>query len=100
MPECKMQSGAELPGHSALFILHSALRSWAREDLRLQGSQTLDLWGLLFPPNHSPKNIEMKTGASSRCCPDRNSLQKKSAGCCVEAKTVAVSGAAPDTAGL
>ena len=23
--ECKMQSGAELPGHSALFILHSAL---------------------------------------------------------------------------
>jgi hypothetical protein len=51
-----MQSGAELPGHSALFILHSALRWWAREDLHLQGSQTLDLWGLLFPPNHSPEN--------------------------------------------
>ena len=29
---------------------------WAREDLHLQGSQTLDLWGLLFPLNHSPKN--------------------------------------------
>jgi hypothetical protein len=29
---------------------------WAREDLHLQGSQTLNLWGLLFPLNHSPKN--------------------------------------------
>src|SRR5713101_5735992 len=29
---------------------------WAREDLHLQGSQTLDLWGLLFPLNHSPEN--------------------------------------------
>jgi len=29
---------------------------WAREDLHLQGSQILDLWGLLFPLNHSPKN--------------------------------------------
>ena len=29
---------------------------WARKDLHLQGSQTLDLWGLLFPLNHSPKN--------------------------------------------
>ena len=30
---------------------------WAREDLHLQGSQTLDLWGLLFPLNHSPENV-------------------------------------------
>ena len=30
---------------------------WAREDLHLQGSQTLDLWGLLFPLNHSPKMV-------------------------------------------
>src|SRR5215813_7567114 len=29
---------------------------WAREDLHLQGSQTLDLRGLLFPLNHSPEN--------------------------------------------
>src|SRR5437899_1400274 len=29
---------------------------WAREDLHLQGSQILDLWGLLFPLNHSPRN--------------------------------------------
>ena len=36
---------------------------WAREDLHLQGSQTLDLWGLLFPLNHSPK-----TGAPTRSC--------------------------------
>ena len=28
---------------------------WAREDLHLQGSQTLDLRGLLFPLNHSPE---------------------------------------------
>src|SRR5437867_6290728 len=28
---------------------------WAREDLHLQGSQILGLWGLLFPLNHSPK---------------------------------------------
>ena len=28
----------------------------AREDLHLQGSQILDLWGLLFPLNHSPEN--------------------------------------------
>ena len=30
------------------------IKWWAREDLHLQGSQILDLWGLLFPPNHSP----------------------------------------------
>src|SRR5574342_106984 len=27
---------------------------WAREDLDLQGSQTLEVRGLLFPLNHSP----------------------------------------------
>src|SRR5215831_17097906 len=38
-----------------------ATKWWAREDLHLQGSQILDLWGLLFPLNHSPK-----TGAPVR----------------------------------
>src|SRR2546426_904079 len=33
----------------------SSEKWWAREDLHLQGSQTLDLRGLLFPLNHSPK---------------------------------------------
>src|SRR5690242_7357747 len=33
----------------------SSLKWWAREDLHLQGSQTLDLRGLLFRLNHSPK---------------------------------------------
>ena len=32
-----------------------SMKWWAREDLHLQGSQTLDLRGLLFPLNHSPK---------------------------------------------
>ena len=63
-----------------------SMKWWAREDLHLQGSQTLDLRGLLFPLNHSPEN-ETEIGSSSRCCPDRNSLQKKSAGCCMEAKS-------------
>src|SRR5207247_3692756 len=35
---------------------------WSREDLHLQGSQTLDLWGLLFPLNHSPKKLEPPPG--------------------------------------
>jgi len=39
-------------------------------------------------------------GASSRCCPGRISLQKKSAGCCKEAKMVAVPSAALGTAGV
>src|SRR5437867_3229988 len=34
---------------------------WAREDLHLQGSQILDLWGLLFPLNHSPENWNPRT---------------------------------------
>src|ERR1035438_8115539 len=34
----------------------SSINWWAREDLHLQGSQILDLWGLLFPLNHSPGN--------------------------------------------
>src|SRR5437868_15373623 len=41
-----------------------------------------------------------KDGASSRCCPGRIALQKKSAGYCVQAGMVAVSSAALDTAGL
>src|SRR6266702_7641695 len=34
----------------------SSINWWAREDLHLQGSQILDLWGLLCPLNHSPRN--------------------------------------------
>ena len=83
---------------------------WAREDLHLQGSQTLDLWGLLFPLNHSPEKKwcskpeshrqpqpsegcaliielqERKSGASRRCCPGATFLQRKPAGCRKEAK--------------
>ena len=33
------------------------IKWWAREDLHLQGSQILDLWGLLFPLNHSPEMV-------------------------------------------
>ena len=78
--------------------------------MHLQGSQTLDLWGLLFPLNHSPvKNWcsrpeshrqpqpsegcaliielqERKNGASRRCCPGATFLQRKPAGCRKEAK--------------
>ena len=39
-------------------------RWWAREDLHLQGSQTLDLWGLLFPLNHSPMKLAFPAGLS------------------------------------
>ena len=35
----------------------SSKKWWAREDLHLQGSQILDLWGLLFPLNHSPEMV-------------------------------------------
>jgi hypothetical protein len=31
------------------------------------------------------RNPQLKDGASSRCCPGTNSLQKKSTGCCMEA---------------
>src|SRR5204863_5188983 len=55
----------------------SSKKWWAREDLHLQGSQTLDLRGLLFPLNHSPE--EYSNGASSRCCPGTTFLQRKSA---------------------
>ena len=34
----------------------SSKKWWAREDWHLQGSQILDLWGLVFPLNHSPGN--------------------------------------------
>ena len=50
------------PHHTRLKVgCRSAVASapqkwWAREDLHLQGSQILDLWGLLFPLNHSPGN--------------------------------------------
>ena len=40
------------------------------------------------------------TGASRRSCTGKVSLQKKSTGCCREAKMVAVPGAAPGPAGL
>ena len=45
----------------------SSKKWWAREDLHLQGSQTLDLRGLLFPLNHSPENyfkLEPPAGAA------------------------------------
>jgi hypothetical protein len=35
-----------------------SVKWWAREDLHLQGSQTLDLRGLLFPLNHSPEKLK------------------------------------------
>ena len=38
--------------------------------------------------------------AFRRCCSRKIALQKKSAGCCGETEMVAVSGAAPDPAGL
>ena len=44
---------------------------WAREDLHLQGSETLDLWGLLFPLNHSPE-----IGAPGRNLTGNNSLRR------------------------
>ena len=49
------------PHHTRLKVgCRSAVASapqkwWAREDLHLQGSQILDLWGLLFPVNHAPE---------------------------------------------
>src|SRR5207249_8599582 len=45
----------------------SSKKWWAREDLHLQGSQTLDLRGLLFPLNHSPEKylkLEPPAGAA------------------------------------
>ncbi len=103
------------PHHTRLKVgCRSAVASapqkwWAREDLHLQGSQILDLWGLLFPLNHSPGNWcsqpeshrqpqpsegcaliielqERKNGASRRCCPGATFLQRKPAGCRKEAK--------------
>jgi len=71
------------PG-AGLLWLQLTKKWWAREDLHLQGSQTLDLRGLLFPLNHSPEkysNLEPPAGAA----PGTISLQKKSAGCCKEA---------------
>ena len=76
------------PHHTRLKVgCRSAVASapqkwWAREELHLQGSQILDLWGLLFPLNHSPE----KNGASRRCCPGATFLQRKPAGCRKEAK--------------
>ena len=103
------------PHHTRLKVgCRSAVASapqkwWAREVLHLQGSQILDLWGLLFPLNHSPRNWcsqpeshrqpqpsegcaliielqERKNGASCRCRPGATFLQRKSAGCRKEAK--------------
>ncbi len=44
---------------------------WGREDLHLQGSQILDLWGLLFPLNHSAEN-----GAPGRNLTGNHSLRR------------------------
>ena len=86
-----------------LLLDDPATNWWAREDLHLQGSQTLNLWGLLFPLNHSPKNwcsrpdTHRQTQPSEGCtlvielqerkngCSGRTFLQRKPAGCCQEA---------------
>ena len=47
--------------------------------MHLQGSQILDLWGVLFPLNHSAKNgneIGSSRWRGDGCCPDRNVLPK------------------------
>src|SRR2546423_7709590 len=51
---------------------------WAREDLHLQGSQTLDLWGLLFPLNHSPENWSPRTSVEFRMQNVQNALAIRS----------------------
>ena len=48
------QTGLKVRCRSA--VASAPQKWWAREDLHLQGSQILDLWGLLFPLNHSPLN--------------------------------------------
>ena len=81
-----------------------SMKWWAREDLHLQGSQNLDLRGLLFPLNHSPEKLKwslqpvlprqnlftkevhrllhggelagMQKPRSLRCCPGHGGLMK------------------------
>ena len=54
-----------------LLLDDPATKWWAREDLHLQGSQILDLWGLLFPLNHSPE-----IGAPGRNLTGNHSLRR------------------------
>src|SRR6266496_3205918 len=102
MGKAGAQSGSvRIPRHFAFCIYHFAINWWAREDLHLQGSQTLDLRGLLFPLNHSPENENEnwslqpvmlrqefftkeirrllrggENGRSLRCCPGHSGLMK------------------------
>lgn len=86
------------PHHTRLKVgCRSAVASapqkwWAREDLHLQGSQILDLWGLLFPLNHSPGNW--------RSQPESHRQPQPSEGCALiielqEQKMEPPAGAAP-----
>ena len=79
--------------------------------MHLQGSQTLDLRGLLFPLNHSPvKIVNRKSSFENEMDPPAGdapaeSLYKSDPQAAAwrqkgRAKTFAVSGAAPDIAGL
>src|SRR5438874_12342789 len=83
-PEVVATSPNRIKSPVPVYCGFSSEKWWAREDLHLQGSQTLDLRGLLFPLNHSPE--EYSNGASHRCCPGTISLQKNSTGCCKEAR--------------
>src|SRR5271169_5569183 len=55
-PEVVATSPYPIKSRVPVYCGFSSKNWWAREDLHLQGSQILDLWGLLFPLNHSPGN--------------------------------------------
>ena len=55
-PEVVATSPNRIKSPVPVYCGFDSVNWWAREDLHLQGSQTLDLRGLLFPLNHSPEN--------------------------------------------
>ena len=66
-PEVVATSPDRIKSPVPVYCGFSSEKWWAREDLHLQGSQTLDLRGLLFPLNHSPENyfkLEPPAGAA------------------------------------
>ncbi len=63
-PEVVATSPNRIKSPVPVYCGFSSEKWWAREDLHLQGSQTLDLWGLLFPLNHSPKTTEPPPGVA------------------------------------
>ena len=75
------------------FTLKLAGRNGARGRIRTCTGDALDVVSLLL-------DYASSDGASIWCCPKSVSLQKKSAGCCMEAKMVAVPSAALGGAGL